>query len=84
MFKMRPSHTMSFPGVQCFQLAARLNADKNPDIKPDIEDECVPQPLSPISPEHRRGQGAWETCQGAISAAAFPSSLPALSSHRQN
>lgn len=27
--------------------ASCLSADKNPDIKPDVEDECVPQPLSP-------------------------------------
>lgn len=37
-----------------FREAACLSADKNLGIKPDVEDEWVPQPLSPISGEHRR------------------------------
>ena len=45
-----------FLGFACSG-ASCLSADKNPGIKPDVEDECVPQPLSPISREHRRGQG---------------------------
>lgn len=50
---------MAFSGVQCFfyfacRVAACLSADKNPGIKPAVEDEWVPQPLSPISGKHRR------------------------------
>lgn len=55
--------------------ASRLGAD-NARIKPDAEDECVPQQLSPISGEHRWGLEPGKHVGGEAISSTTPLPLP--------